>query len=62
MKAWIISTLIIGSLVFFAAGKVTKAVQKRVTSVSTGYNIAVYDNEDKLTTLLDYLNTELGNK
>jgi hypothetical protein len=60
MKTWIISTLIAGSICFFAAGKVSKAVQKRVNN--NEYNIAVYDNNDKLTTLLDYVNNELGNK
>jgi hypothetical protein len=58
MKTWIISTLIIGSIVFFAVGKANKAVQKRVNN--NEYNIAIIDSNDKLTTLLDYVNTELG--
>jgi hypothetical protein len=58
MKTWIVTTLIIGSICFYCVSIVNKEIQKRLNT--NNYNIPVYDNNNQLTTLLDYLNDELG--
>ena len=53
---WIATTVIVGAICFYAAGKASKAVKNHNNNE---YNVLIQENT-QLTTALDYLKKELG--